>query len=538
MEDDVSEDVLTTPSPTVSELLLRSYRRHAGRPAVEDGSRGLTYGELYDEARAVAAGLAAAGAAQGDRVMLIGLNSVDWIVVDHACHLGGFVRVAPLTRLHLKELAQIAADSDPVVLLADRDWLERSGTDFLPSTVKKIVTINGEALPGTTPFAELQATPPLAGEAVAPQQREDAEWLLFTSGSTGLPKGVQLSDRAIGAMTRNILEAVPQLGPDDVMLHTAPLSHFSGALGLGTFAAGGLNLLHPTFELDDVVATLNTGRVSVLALVPTQIAMLTDHLLQRASAGSPVDTSSLQGIVYAGSAIAPDRLARAQQLFGPIMIQFYGASESPMPMTRLRAEDHVETVGSSGLPRLASAGQPSRFVELRVVGPEGEPLPSGTSGEIQCRGEQVMTGYWRNPEATAEVLTADGWLSTGDVGLIDDAGYLFIVDRRKDMIVSGGFNVFPREVENVISTLPEVREVAVVGAPSDKWGEQITAVVSLQPGASLDQEKVIAHCREAIAGYKVPKSVLFVDDLPKSGVGKIQKNAIRDEMWAGRSRRV
>lgn len=532
------EDVLITPSPTVSELMLRSYRRYADRPAVEDGTRSLTYGELHREARSVAAGLTAAGAAPGDRVMLIGLNSVDWVVVDHACYLGGFVRVAPLTRLHPKELAQIAADSEPVVLLADRAWLDASGTDFLPPSVTSIVTINGSALPGTIPFADLLATRPSGDEELVFRRPDDAAWLLFTSGSTGLPKGVELSDRAVGAMTRNILEALPDLGTDDVMLHTAPLSHFSGALGLGVFAAGGLNLLHLTFERDDVVAALNGGRLSLLALVPTQITILTDDLLQRSAAGSPVDTSSLRGIVYAGSAIAPDRLARAQQLFGPIMTQFYGASESPMPMTRLLAEEHVDTVGSSGLPRLASAGRPSRFVGIRVVGPDGEPLPTGESGEIQCRGEQVMTGYWRNAEASSEVLDADGWLSTGDVGLIDDDGYLFIVDRRKDMIVSGGFNVFPREVENVISTMAQVREVAVVGAPSEKWGEQITAVVSLQPGATLVEADVVAHCREAIAGYKVPKTVLFVDDLPKSGVGKIQKNVIREEMWAGRSRRV
>lgn len=531
------QDLLTVPARAVADVLRSSYRLHADRPAVADSRRTLTYGELHLRARAVAESLRKLGVQRGDRVMLVGVNSVEWVEVDHGCHLGGFVRVAPLARLHPEELAQIAEDSGPVVLLADHDWLAKAGAHFRPPSVKAVVTI-GAPLPGTMSYEEFIAAgegtttdPPLLGQ-------DDDVWLLYTSGSTGMPRGVRLSGHAIGAMTRNVVESLPGLSEDDVMLHTAPLSHFSGALGLGTFAVGALNVLHPSFEVDEVAVELASGRISALALVPTQITMLTDELLRRRGAGAPVDTSALRTIVYSGSAIAPDRLERAKNLFGPVMVQFYGASESPMPMATLSASEHTAEVGSTGLPRLASAGRPTRFVELRIAdeqGPSG--APANQVGEIECRGEHVMTAYWSQPEATAEALN-DGWLRTGDVGVLDDDGYLYIVDRRKDMIVSGGFNVYPREVENVISRMNGIREVAVVGAPSEKWGEEITAVVSLQPGTETTHDQVIAFCRGAIAGYKVPKRVIVVDDLPKGGTGKIQKSAIREDMWAGHARRV
>jgi acyl-CoA synthetase (AMP-forming)/AMP-acid ligase II len=219
------------------------------------------------------------------------------------------------------------------------------------------------------------------------------------------------------------------------------------------------------------------------------------------------------------------------------MQQLYGASEAQMPITSLRPQDHVEDTNERGLPRLASAGKPSRYVEVEIVDESRRPLPAGEAGEIRTRGEHASLGYWRQPEATAETFQ-DGWVYTGDVGYIDEDGYLFILDRRKDMIITGGFNVYPREVENVISTLRGVREVAVVGAPDPKWGELITAVISTEPGASLTADDVIAHCRASLGGYKVPKRVDFIDELPKSGAGKILKPVIKEQLWADHARRV
>jgi acyl-CoA synthetase (AMP-forming)/AMP-acid ligase II len=220
------------------------------------------------------------------------------------------------------------------------------------------------------------------------------------------------------------------------------------------------------------------------------------------------------------------------------MMQFYGASEAPMPLTALHPDQHLDDGADGRLPRLASAGRPNVNVELKIIGAQGETLPQGETGEIAARGDHITPGYWQQPEATAEVLDDQGWLRTGDVGYLDEHGFLFIVDRKKDMIVTGGFNVFPREVENAISTMDGVREVAVVAAPSVQWGEQIVAVVVLTPAAELTPADVIEYCRGLIGRYKIPKEVMLVDELPKSATGKIDKRSIREELWAGHGRRV
>lgn len=527
---------LTVPALPIGEVLLRSYAAFADRIAVMDAYRSLTYRQLHQRACAVAQGLHKLGSVPGDRVVLISPNRTEWVEVDHACHLGGFIRVALLPRLHPRELAHIVTDADPQVIIADSGWLGDTGTEWVPRAVKHVISV-GEPMPGTRSLEEVVTS----GEGVTLPKLEPRRnvWIMYTSGSTGLPKGVLCSGHGIGAMVRNILAELPDLGPGDTVAHTAPLSHFSGALSQAVYAAGGTNVLYPSFDVDQIALALQQGAVRILPLVPTQINMLTDEFLRLRQAGYPVDTSSLRGIVYAGSAIAPDRLARAQDLFGHIMTQFYGSSEAPMPLTALPPEEHrADVLSPGGLPRLASAGRPSAYAEVRIVDRAGAPAPVGTAGEIQSRGEHVMVGYWRQPEDTAEVVNASGWVATGDIGYFDPSGYLYIVDRKKDMIVSGGFNVFPREVENVLSTLADVREAAVVGAPSDRWGEEITAVIALQPGARLTAEDVTAHCRRSIAGYKIPKQVHFVDELPKSSAGKIQKQLVREQLWAGHHRRV
>jgi acyl-CoA synthetase (AMP-forming)/AMP-acid ligase II len=527
----------TAPVTPIGEVLARSYQIYADRTAVAGADRSLTYAQLRERAAAVAGGLLKLGCTPGDRVALISPNSTQWFEVDHACYLGGFLRVAPLTRLHPQELARIVEDAEPTVLLAETGWLTAAGTEWIPAGIEHVVTIGGEPLPGTSAYEHLVA----AGRGVdlPPAEPDNDVWIMYTSGSTGLPKGVLCGARGIGATVRNILAEMKGLGSGDVAVHTAPLSHFSGAVALGVFAAGGTNVVYPAFDQNRLAHALHNHEVTLLPLVPTQINMLTDELIRRRDAGNPVDTVGLRQIIYAGSAIAPDRLQRAAEVFGEILLQFYGSTEVPMPMTALQPEDHrTDAPNSGGLPRLASAGRPNRYTEIRIIDDDGSPASTGTPGEITARGEQRMRGYWRNPEATRKVLDAQGWVRTGDVGFLDEDGFLFIVDRKKDMIVSGGFNVYPREVENVISAMAGVAEVAVVGAPSERWGEEITAVVSPRPGVELTRQAVIDHCREAIAGYKVPKRVLFVDELPKSGVGKIQKRLIADELWAGRERRV
>lgn len=512
-------------------MYAAGFETFPGRPAVRDALTTYTYAELGERVRRLASALRGLGLGKGDRVVIVSNNSTEWALIERAVAIGGFVRVALLPRLHPAELQQIATDADPALVFADADWLQANGQAWTPSRVVAIGT--GSALRDLIPFEELLA----AGkdeEAPLPAG-DDLAAILYTSGSTGLPKGVQLTHGNAGARVRGILHELPSMGSGDVAVHTAPISHFSGGIGEAVAAVGGLNILEPGFDAARVADQASSGEITVLPLVPTMITMLLEELERR---GAPTGrVGNVKIVPYAGSAIQPDRAAKAREYFGTAMQQLYGASEAQMPIAALAPEDHVADLNDRGLPRLASAGRPTEYVELTIVDAERRPVPPGETGEIATRGAHVGPGYWRNDEATAETFQ-DGWCYTGDVGYVDENGYLFILDRRKDMIITGGFNVYPREIENVVSTMPGVREVAVLGAPDPRWGEAITAIVSAVPGSDVTADSVVAFCRERLGGYKVPKRVILVDELPKGATGKINKVQLREQLWAGHERRV
>jgi len=530
----VDESLIQVPALPVGELYIRGYESYAAEPALRDARRSLTYGELAGRARRLGSAYRKLGMERGGRVMLLGDNSVQWVEAEQAMVTSGMVRVGLLTRLHPAEIAEIAEDIEADLLVVDASWLAANGSEWIPAALRNVAVMGeGEVPEGAIPFEELVESgeeedfPPVDAEAVSK--------VIYTSGTTGRPKGVMVTQRTMGAMLRNLLCEMPDIGPGDVALHTAPISHFSGGIHEMVAVAGGLNVLEPRFDAGRVIEVVEEGEVTVLPLVPTQITMVLEELSRAHAPKGRFGNVKL--VPYAASAINPDRAAEARRYFGPVIHQVYGASEVQIPITSLPPEDHVEVENEHGHPRLAAAGRPTRYVQVEVVDEERRPLPQGEIGEIKVFGENASSGYWQRPEETAETFV-DGWVYTGDVGYLDEHGYLFIVDRRKDMIISGGFNVYPREVENVISRLPGVREVAVVGAPDQQWGELITAVVSTVDEQELSVDQVIAHCRTAIAGYKVPKRVEFMDELPKNGAGKIQKSAITDELWAGRDRRV
>jgi acyl-CoA synthetase (AMP-forming)/AMP-acid ligase II len=519
-------------APLLGDLLARAYRDFPDRLAAADSRARLTYGELGDRARRVAGGLAELGCKPGDRVGFISPNRIEYFEADHACLLGGFARLSPITRLHPREIGAILEDAEPTVVLAESGWLRTAGTDWLPSGVAHLVEFGDR---GGTLVDVLDSSSGFEPERPDP---DAVVALSYTSGSTGKPKGVVWTQRCMGATVRNIAAEMGTTTGEDVAIHTAPLSHFSGAIGLALFSVGATNLVRAEFDLDALVAALDAGEVSVLPLVPTQINRLVEELTRRSEEGKPVDVSRLRLLPYAGSAIPPDRLAAAQRMLGPVLLQFYGSTEAPMPITALSPEDHVAALTPDRSNLLASAGRPSRYVEMAVRDDESRPVPAGETGEIVVRGSNVMREYWRNQAETEATIDPEGWCRTGDVGYVDPDGYLYIVDRKKDMIVTGGFNVYPREVESALSPLAGVREVAVVGAPSERWGEEIVAVVERHDDATLTEEQVIAHCRAHIAGYKVPKRVVFVDELPRSGAGKVMKATLKDRFWEGRTRRV
>ncbi|MCW2295442.1 class I adenylate-forming enzyme family protein [Rhodococcus erythropolis] len=521
---------------SLSEVYDAAYATFGERIATRDGNRSITYTQLGLRAYQLARGMRGLGLKMGDRVLLVAPNSCEWTEVDHALTRGGLVRVALLSRLHPHELAQIAHDAEPAALIADGEWLSRVGQDWVPDSVRHRIVL-GESVEGALSLDDVAAAD--RGAHLAAIGPEALLWIGYTSGSTGLPKGVLNTNRGLGATARNIVSELPTLTQSSVVVHSAPLSHFTGAIAAAATSIGATNLCVPSFDCHHLIELIEQRRADVMPLVPTQINMLVDVLRQEGAAGRVHDMSGLALLPYAGSAIAPDRAAAATKTLGAVLTQFYGSSEAPMPVTALQPQDHTDDPEpGSDLPLLASAGRVNRFCSVRILDADGHVLETGAVGEIAVSGDQTSPGYWRNDDATAQLFDKDGWVRTGDVGYLNSDNYLFIVDRKKDMVVTGGFNVYPREIENVISTCPGVREVAVVGAPHSTWGEQIVAVISLNQGAHLSIQDIEIHCRERLGGYKVPKSIEIVSELPKLGNGKVDKRQIREKLWAHETRRV
>jgi acyl-CoA synthetase (AMP-forming)/AMP-acid ligase II len=516
---------------TLTSVFAESYRRFADRPAVlHESGEVWTYAELGSRARRLAGGLAAMGMGPGDRAIVLTKNRPESFVIDHALAAGGFVRVALSYRLHPREIAQIAGDCTPSVVFVDGER-ERDVAAVLADAGLEVavVALDEPHGPVAARYAELLEhveieTPPLVPEQLA--------WLPYTSGTTGEPKGVMLSHRSLLACARNLMVELPGIEAEDVVLHVAPLTHLSGYLAMTYAMRGAAQVSLPEFDPERTLEAIGTHAATVLPMVPTMLNMMLPAL-----ESGRWHTDTLHTVLYGGSAIAPDRLARLIGCLGSIFVQAYGLTEIPFPLASLSKAAHRFDADQPPPSRLASAGRVNPFVQVRLRTPEDVDAADGEEGEIQARGDITMLGYWNRPEATAEVLLADGWAATGDVGRMQD-GYLHIVDRKKDMIVSGGFNIFPGEIENAISALEGVAEVAVIGVPDPRWGESVKAVVSVREGHQVTEAEIEQVCRDRIATYKRPRSVEFVPELPKTGSGKIQRHELRKRYWLAQDRRV
>jgi long-chain acyl-CoA synthetase len=517
-------------STSVATIFEAAYERFASRPALL-GDDVRTYAELGERAHRFASALRGLGATRGDRVVIIAPNSPAYIEVSHGIFVGGFVRVAPSYKLHPEEVGQIIGDCEPSVLVVSPEWAARLGE--VPGAEGLRVVVLGAGTERAIAYEELLEGGSPERNGAGPRA-EDLCALLYTSGTTGAPKGATLTHANWVAMMRNSMVELPTLGTDDVILHVAPLSHLAGYFEPTCSARGVAHLVHEAFDPVAVLDAIERHRVTTIPLVPTMLNMM----LPEVDADPGRDFSSLRAIAYGGSGIAPDRLARAVAAFGDVFVQFFGLSETPMPLTALSRRDHEYDPAGPWPARLASAGRPNPFVELRLEAEDGGAVATGEVGEIVVRGDNVMAGYWGKPEQTAATIREDGWALTGDLGRFDADGYLYIVDRKRDMIVSGGYNVYPAEVENAISALVEVAEVAVVGVPDERWGEAVKAVVVARPGVELSEAEVVAACDARLAAYKKPRSVDFVAELPKTGSGKIMRRRIRDRYWDGRERSV
>ena len=359
-------------------------------------------------------------------------------------------------------------------------------------------------------------------------------WLFYTSGTTGRPKGAIWTHRMVRVVVMNYLADVYNIQPGEVVIHAAPMSHGSGIVALPAVARGATNVVLDTksFAPRALFALIERTRASHVAfLAPTQIV----KMLEEFKPGE-FDLSSLRAICYGGAPIYVEHLRSAISAFGPVFTQIYGQGEAPITITGLSAAQHARLL-ETGDARIGSAGTIRTDVEVRCVDEHDNELPAGVAGEVVVRGDIVMPGYWNEPAASAETLR-NGWLHTGDIGMFDAHGYLFLLDRAKDLIITGGNNVYPREVEEIIVQHPAVANAVVVGIPHPYWGEALHAVILLHPGAAASADEIIRHCGNSLAGYKKPKSVEFVTELPVSGYGKVLRRAVRERYWQGHGSRI
>ena len=495
------------------------------RHCLHDGTRGWTYKDVRAQTHRVANGLLAAGLKRGAKAAVYSPNHA----AAYAC-LMGIVRAgvtwAPVNaRNALEENLYILGNTDVEFLFYHSSFEASLGR--IREACPKIRVFVCLDLPSFDDWlAEQKETAP-----DLPDDPEGVAFLASSGGTTGRPKGVQITNRNIETMNSIFWACMPVKTPP-VHLMVAPMTHAAGVCSFPLLPYGGTNIFMGTADPGAILAAIETHKVTHIYMPPTLIYMLLAH-----PDVAKYDYSSLQHLVYASAPMSVDKLDEAIRVFGPVLTQTYGQAEACMICTFFSPADHVAALESNKRHRLASCGRASPLMRLEVMDDEGRILPRGERGEIVVRGGLVMAGYYNNEAATREASTF-GWHHTGDIGVIDEDGFVYIVDRKKDMIISGGFNVFPSEVEQVLWSHPAVQDCAVIGVPDEKWGEAVKAVVELKPGAAATADELIHLAKDKLGGVKAPKSVDFIAALPRSPVGKVLKKTLREPYWAGRARKI
>ena len=512
--------------------LHRAMQQHPERIAVHFGDQRFTFRELTGRVARLAAALQGLGMASGDRVAMLAMNSNRYLEYQLGVPWGGGVLNPCNVRWSVPEIIYSLNDSGSTILIVDDTFVAMVEPILrgAPAIRKLIHAGDGDAPAGTHSYEKLLASN--APVADAGREGDDLLGIFYTGGTTGFPKGVMLSHANLFASGMSLLgEGISPRG--SVYLHAAPMFHLADfGISIPQFLAGNAHAIIPAFSPPAVLESIARDRVTDVLLVPTMVQLLVDHPAMKAGP----DISSLKRVIYGASTISEAVLDRAMAaLPGVEFSQAYGMTELSPVATINPAWYHTAEGRSAG--KLRSGGRASFGTEVRIVDEVGVEVERGTVGEVAVRGPNVMLGYWNQAEQTAAALR-NGWMHTGDGAYMDDDGFIFVVDRLKDMIKSGGENVFSAEVENALAQHPAVASCAVIGVPSEAWGEAVHAVVVLRPGAEARAEELVAHCKTSIAGYKCPRSVDFVEALPLSGAGKILKTKLREPFWRTREQKV
>lgn len=498
-------------------LLANAASAWGGRGAIRHGARRQDYRELAAAAAALGAFLAGSGLRPGDRVVIFLKNGFEFPGILFGLFRAGFVAVPVNAKLHPREVAYVAENCGAKAIVVDAAVAEALETALTPE-MSPLFVIVGDAASRRSIENAIRAVGPRSPPPFEARP-EDAAWIFYTSGTTGRPKGAVLSHRNLIAMAVNCLADIHSFQPGERVLHAAPLSHGSGMYLLPALARGAENIIDAgaNFEPSRILRLAADERVNVFAfLAPTMVVRLLD-------ADAAIAAPSLRAVIYGGAPIHLEHLRAAVRRFGPIFVQLYGQGEAPMTISYLPALAHESD--DEGL--LRSAGFVRTGVDVRLLDEDGCAAPPGEVGEIAVRGDVVMRGYWNNPAADAAAFAGE-WLRTGDIGRFDGEGRLHILDRRHDTIISGGANIYPREVEDALIRHPRVKEAIVFGIPDAEWGESVAAAVVLHDGAGdVTGKQLIAFCRDHLASFKKPKSVHILPELPKNAYGKVLRRDLR-----------
>ncbi|MDA5094194.1 AMP-binding protein [Aliiroseovarius sp. KMU-50] len=494
--------------------LERVSKVHGENPAIFKGEDQIfDYAEFYRFSAGLATAFRDRNIAPGDRVALFMKNCPEYLLGFYSTWMTGAGVVPINAKLHPKEVAYILENSGAKLVLVTPDL----GADLAGETDLPLIDVTGEA------FAGMCAEDP---SEVTPRADSDLAWLFYTSGTTGRPKGVVITHGMIRATSLSYLLDCDDVQPADAAFYMAPMSHGAGIYAPIHVAKGARHITPASGGFDEIElldAAEKQGPLSMF-MAPTMVRRLTDIAKSAGKKGKGIKT-----IVYGGGPMYLADIVDAVDWFGPVFAQIYGQGECPMAITALRKEEVADRTHPRWQERLASVGRAQSVVEVTIGDEDGTPLPTGEVGEIMVRGTPVMPGYWNNSEATEKTLE-NGWLMTGDMGFLDEDGYLTMRDRSKDVIISGGTNIYPREVEEALLTHPSVHEVSVVGRPNEEWGEDVVAFVVPAVGYTLDEAELDAHCLAHIARFKRPKTYYATDELPKNNYGKVLKIELRQRL--------